>query len=213
MLIGMLHDCGIMKLPRRVISEYFNNNGLLNLSDNVIFAYHPMNSYCMLRNTGLEKCVLEAIKYHHENVDGSGHIGLTANELSTYTKILRIIDFFETKTTQLVKRKISQKKETAIMATLRMMCTINPKLDLLIQHENEYHTRKDITGTGHEREERNITKKRKRESKLDKAAIQDQLFARRGIKEKGLAHKFDQDLVIKLIQTLKKADNLNLSNI
>jgi hypothetical protein len=57
---------------------------------------HPDYGHDMLFGQSINAHVLLAIKYHHENWDGSGYnYGIKGHKIHTYSRMIRVIDSFE----------------------------------------------------------------------------------------------------------------------
>ncbi|WP_300675160.1 HD domain-containing phosphohydrolase [Desulfoluna sp.] len=90
---GILHDIGKIAIPREIL----NKPGPLGLEEWKIVKQHPIEAYkiCL----PLEKTLgpaLEAIRHHHEKLDGSGYPdGLKGEDVSVLARILSVVDIFD----------------------------------------------------------------------------------------------------------------------
>lgn len=89
---GLLHDIGKCRL-----SSYLYGNAQieLNVEKMKYVRTHSRLSYDILKEKGYEEPILEAVRYHHENYDGSGYPDNLAGEDIPYmARILRVCDVF-----------------------------------------------------------------------------------------------------------------------
>lgn len=57
---------------------------------------HPNTAYDLLSGRGINRHSLLGIKYHHENMDGSGyHYGVKGYKIHPYSRIIRVVDSFD----------------------------------------------------------------------------------------------------------------------
>ena len=91
-LAALFHDFGLSFL-----SENLHTNSLSYMSsqDKKSYKKHPEASVKLLESIPRFSRVLDIIRYHHENVDGSGFYNMTYRTLSMETMILRICDFYD----------------------------------------------------------------------------------------------------------------------
>lgn len=112
---GILHDVGKIGVPREIL----NKPGPLNSEEFEIIKGHSDASYkiCLPLKKILGPA-LEAIRHHHEKIDGSGYPdGLKGEELSVLARILAIADIFDALDTDRPYRKgLSREK------TLEILC-------------------------------------------------------------------------------------------
>lgn len=93
---GMLHDVGKMG----VAEEILNKRGALTPEEMQQVQRHPQLSYDMLRPVRSLAGTLDAVLYHHENLDGSGYpYGLSGNQIPLSARIMRVADAFDALTT------------------------------------------------------------------------------------------------------------------
>lgn len=90
---GLLHDLGKLQIPPSIL----NKPGRLTPEEFEIMKMHPMRSYELIKDRwDISANVKAAVRYHHENVDGSGYPeGLDGDELTIYTKILHVADVYD----------------------------------------------------------------------------------------------------------------------
>jgi putative two-component system response regulator len=95
---GVLHDIGKIGVPESIL----NKQGPLNEDEWQVMKAHSDSGYRICyplnRNLGL---ALEAIRHHHEKIDGSGYPdGLRGEEISRVSRILGIVDIYDALTTR-----------------------------------------------------------------------------------------------------------------
>ena len=61
---------------------------------------HPLATYEILRSSGVqEQEWLEAVRCHHESIDGSGYLGLMGDQIPLGAQVLRICDMYTARVT------------------------------------------------------------------------------------------------------------------
>lgn len=66
---AILHDYGKVLIPREIL----NKNGSLSPREKEIMDLHPIFSYELLKHKGIKPDILNLIKYHHQNLKGTGY--------------------------------------------------------------------------------------------------------------------------------------------
>lgn len=66
---AMLHDYGKVLIP----SSILNKSGKLTPEEKEIMQLHPIMGYELLKDTDIDKDVLNLIKYHHQNLKNTGY--------------------------------------------------------------------------------------------------------------------------------------------
>ena len=88
---GFLHDIGKIKLNTYV----YDREKTFIIDEMRYMRLHPSLGYAVLKERGYEEEILEAILYHHENIDGSGYPkNLKGEEIPLGARILRVCDAF-----------------------------------------------------------------------------------------------------------------------
>ena len=89
---AMFHDIGKAKIPFAVLDK----PGPLDTREQALIQTHPGAGYDILRGTtGVSLEVLDAVRHHHEYLDGSGYPdGLCAKNIADVVRILTIVDIF-----------------------------------------------------------------------------------------------------------------------
>jgi putative nucleotidyltransferase with HDIG domain len=89
---AMFHDIGKAKIPLAVLDK----PGHLNTKERALIETHPAAGYEALKETaGISLEVLDAVRHHHEYLDGSGYPdALCAPSISDIVRMLTISDIF-----------------------------------------------------------------------------------------------------------------------
>ena len=89
---AMFHDIGKAKIPLAVLDK----PGRLDAEERALIETHPAAGYDVLKgNAGISLEVLDAVRHHHEYLDGSGYPdALCAASISDVVRILTISDIF-----------------------------------------------------------------------------------------------------------------------
>jgi len=94
---ALLHDIGKMSLPKSIL----NKPGPLTESEFKKVQQHPECGYLILEHYhALPTAALEAVRSHHERIDGSGYPhGLLEKQISLFPLIVSIVDVYDAITT------------------------------------------------------------------------------------------------------------------
>jgi putative nucleotidyltransferase with HDIG domain len=89
---AMFHDIGKAKIPLAILDK----PGRLDVEERAIIETHPAAGYEVLKgNAGISPEILDAVRHHHEYLDGSGYPdALCAASISDIVRILTISDIF-----------------------------------------------------------------------------------------------------------------------
>ena len=91
-LSGLLHDIGKSKIP----DEILNKPERLTNEEFEIMKSHTELGYEMVKdNTMVSSLVKTGIKFHHENIDGSGYYGKKGNEIPLFARIIHVADVYD----------------------------------------------------------------------------------------------------------------------
>lgn len=114
-MCGMLHDIGKMQIPLRILGKRTPLTG----DDLEVMKTHTTLGYELLRSSEyLNACVAETALCHHEHLDGSGYPrGLKKGGISDFTKIISIVDAYDSMTSD----KVYQKAITHLEAIHNLM--------------------------------------------------------------------------------------------
>ena len=89
---AMFHDIGKARIPLAVLDK----PGRLDPGERALIETHPAAGYDVLKgNAGISPEILDAVRHHHEYLDGSGYPdALCAASISDIVRILTISDIF-----------------------------------------------------------------------------------------------------------------------
>ena len=90
---AMFHDIGKARIPLAVLDK----PGQLDPEERALIETHPTTGYDVLKgNLGISPEVLDAVRHHHEYLDGSGYPdALCAASISDIVRILTISISFQ----------------------------------------------------------------------------------------------------------------------
>lgn len=200
---GLLHDIGKIKIPPNIL----NKNGKLDNLEYIIIQSHTAYSVSLLFDTGISRYASQAILYHHENEDGSGYpTGLAGNQIPMIAKICHIADVFDALTS-----KRSYKESKSPFEALKIMAGNNPYLDTLKKFEKEVAENVKIPVTALVRDDYDIKLRRLREKEMMEEEARKRIEARTKLRDQGMVHCFDKDLLKRFIQTINRSESFELS--
>ncbi|WP_321493808.1 HD domain-containing phosphohydrolase [uncultured Desulfobacter sp.] len=202
---GCLHDLGKVKIPENVIHK----PGRLNNLEYVLMQSHPAFGVALLFEKNLPKETVQAILYHHENEDGSGYpCGLTGDDIPLTAKLCHIADVFDA----LTSARPYKKAKTPLEA-LKIMAGQNPYLDKLKIFEAEAvkNARPPVTAVVRDDYELKLRRLRERQMLEEEAA--KRVEARVKLRDHGMSHCFDRELLKRFIVTLSRSDSFDLSGL
>ncbi len=94
---GILHDVGKIGVPTRVLQK----TGRLTETDFAAIALHPVRGVDMVRDIEFLSEAYDGILHHHERLDGRGYpMGLTADEIPEFARIIAVADAFDSMTSR-----------------------------------------------------------------------------------------------------------------
>ena len=89
---GMVHDIGKLRLRSYVYEE---KEAKMNIDELRYVRLHSSLGYAILKEHGYSDDVVNAVLYHHENVDGTGYPNnLVGDQIPFHARILRVCDAF-----------------------------------------------------------------------------------------------------------------------
>lgn len=134
---GILHDIGKEKLASYIYEE---NNPLI-VEEMKYVRMHSQLGYEILKERGYSDFILQAVKHHHENMDGSGYPdNLQGEEIPYGARIVRVCDVFAALISDRPYRK-SFDEEAAIELMIDEIKNFDIKIFLAFQrviHSREY---------------------------------------------------------------------------
>lgn len=100
-LCGMLHDIGKLKIPDTIIKK----PDKLTSDEFQLVKTHTVEGYHILKAQNVDTHIANAALMHHEKCDGSGYpLGLNADKIDYYAKIVAIADVYDAMTSARVYR-------------------------------------------------------------------------------------------------------------
>ena len=91
-MAATLHDIGKARIPLSILDK----PGRLDSDERALIETHPVAGYEALKgNAAISEQVLDAVRHHHEYLDGSGYPdGLCGNSITDIVRLLTICDIF-----------------------------------------------------------------------------------------------------------------------
>ena len=202
-IAGMLHDIGKVKIPENIL----NKKEKLNNLEYLVIQSHTVYSTSLLFDADLSKQTMQAILYHHENEDGSGYpSGLKGDQIPLIAKICHIIDVFDALTS---KRHYKEAKTP--FEALKIMTGDNPYLDALKQFEKETVENRKTPVLAFVKDNYDYKLKRLREKEIMEEEAKKRVKARMKLRDMGMIHCFNTDLLKRFIYTINKSESFHLS--
>lgn len=100
-LCGMLHDLGKLKIPDTIIKK----PAKLTNDEYALVKTHTIEGFHILKAQNVDPHISNAALMHHEKCDGSGYpLGLTADKIDKYAKIVAIVDVYDAMTSARIYR-------------------------------------------------------------------------------------------------------------
>lgn len=98
---GLLHDIGKTKMPEGILKK----PAKLTEREYDVMQTHPREGYRVLQDLPIDDHIKNAALMHHERCDGTGYpLGLTANRIDPYAKLVAIADVYDAMTCARVYR-------------------------------------------------------------------------------------------------------------
>lgn len=97
-ITGLLHDVGKTKVPLEIL----NKPGRLDDSEFAIMKQHATYSYQIIKDRPeFSPAICLGVLQHHEKINGKGYpMGVTAEKISPYAKILAVADIYDALVTE-----------------------------------------------------------------------------------------------------------------
>lgn len=100
-LCGLLHDIGKLRMPKEILSK----PAKLTDKEYNIMKTHPYVGYRIASSEEMNPHIKYSILQHHEKCDGSGYpLGLKADKIDQFAKIVTIADIYDAMTANRVYR-------------------------------------------------------------------------------------------------------------
>ena len=110
---GLLHDIGKTKIPNAIL----NKPGKLNDDEFAIMRQHSTYSYNMIKDRAeFSPAVCLGVLQHHEKINGSGYpMGVSAEKICPYAKILSVADIYDALVTERPYKKAYSQRDAVEM--------------------------------------------------------------------------------------------------
>lgn len=120
---GLLHDMGKSKIP----NEILNKAGKLTEEEFAIMKNHSLFGYQILKEKGdIPQEVLMGVLQHHEKLNGKGYpMGVAAEKIYPYAKILAIADIYDALVTERPYKKAFSQQDA-----IEMIMAMTDELDI-----------------------------------------------------------------------------------
>lgn len=112
---AMLHDIGKVALPVEVLRQ----KQPLDENQMRLIRTHTERGATILRALDKDDAVVDAILYHHENVDGGGYFGRRGEQIPRVARILAVAEGFDAMTTSLVRKRLTPDAALGLMRERR----------------------------------------------------------------------------------------------
>lgn len=98
---GLLHDIGKLRIPEEIIKK----PARLTDSEYQIIKTHPVEGYNILKNCKVNPHIARVALMHHERCDGGGYpLGVAADKIDKYAKLVAIADVYDAMTSARIYR-------------------------------------------------------------------------------------------------------------
>ncbi len=113
---GLVHDIGKLRLTNYLNGEEEIVSPLM-IEEMKYVRLHSILSYEILKERNFSPVVLESIRYHHENYDGSGYpSNLAGDEIPYGARVIRVCDVFAALTTDRpYRRRFTTEEAVSLM--------------------------------------------------------------------------------------------------
>lgn len=90
-IAGLLADVGKFSVPKEILEK----KGPLTFEEFEVIKTHVEKSVEIIEKYGFNQNIIDAVKFHHEKIDGSGYpFGLKSDQIPYLSKIIAIADMF-----------------------------------------------------------------------------------------------------------------------
>lgn len=122
-MAGLLHDMGKSKIP----NEILNKAGKLTEEEFAVMKNHSLFGYQILKDKGgIPQEVLMGVLQHHEKLNGKGYpMGVAAEKIYPYAKILAIADIYDALVTERPYKKAFSQQDA-----IEMIMAMTDELDI-----------------------------------------------------------------------------------
>lgn len=122
-IAGLLHDVGKSKIPNEVL----NKPGKLTDEEFALMKQHSLFGYGILKDKeDISESVRMGVLQHHEKINGKGYpLGVPANKINPYAKILSVADIYDALVTERPYKKAFSKRDA-----VEMIMSMTDELDI-----------------------------------------------------------------------------------
>ena len=137
-LSALLHDIGLLEVPERILASSHD----LSFDDRAAIERHPQLGAELAEAAGLTAEVADAIRGHHERLDGSGFpLGTSGMSIPLLSRILAVADDFASMTTpEMFQAVLEQPQALHILrlgAGTQYDLRVFAALELVLEHGSE----------------------------------------------------------------------------
>lgn len=120
---GLLHDVGKSKIP----GDILNKAGKLSEEEFAFMKQHTLLGYQVLKEKGnVKQEVMLAVLQHHEKINGKGYpLGLPAEKITDYARILSVADIYDALVTERPYKKAFSQQDA-----IEMIMAMTDELDV-----------------------------------------------------------------------------------
>jgi len=122
-MAGLLHDLGKSRIPNEVL----NKAGKLTEEEFAIMKKHSLFGYQILKEKkDIPQEVLLGVLQHHEKINGRGYpMGVSAEQISSYARILSVADIYDALVTERPYKKAFSQQDA-----IEMIMAMTDELDI-----------------------------------------------------------------------------------
>ena len=122
---GLLHDVGKSKIPNEVL----NKPGRLTDKEFELMKQHSLFGYGILKEKdNISGAISLGVLQHHEKINGKGYpLGLSAEKINLYAKILSVADIYDALVTERPYKKAFSQRDA-----IEMIMSMTGELDITI---------------------------------------------------------------------------------
>lgn len=91
--LGLIHDIGLAFIPQGLTSQ--KKLETISIDEEDALEEHTLLAELLLKGIGINYKKRKILKYHHENIDGSGYLKVDGTKLPIESKILRVADIYD----------------------------------------------------------------------------------------------------------------------
>ena len=127
---GMLHDIGRLAIPTRMLRR----SDALSEAELARMATHPERGVEMVRDIEFLAGSIEAIRHHHERMDGRGYPGgLSGEQIPLFARVIAVADAFDSLTTSRSHRDAHTVEEAMVELHRRAGTHLDPTIVIALE--------------------------------------------------------------------------------